>query len=72
MAHLPPSRGKPSGGGQAVDATGIWPMSSALCPESLSQLRVQRIWFLGGGREALGEGGEGRGEGSTGSLPAQL
>ena len=39
-------------------------MSPALFPESLPQPRVQRIWFLGGGREALGEGGGGgwRGE----------
>ena len=70
VAHLPPSGGSPSGGGQIVDATGIWPMSPALFPESLPQPRVQRIWFLGGGREALGEGGEGCGEGSAGSLPA--
>lgn len=64
VAHLPPSGGSPSGGGQVVDATGIWPMSPALFPESLPQPRVQRIWFLGWGREALGEGGGGawRGE----------
>lgn len=72
MAHLPPSGGSPSGGGQVVDSTGIWPMSPVLCAEILPQPRVHRVWFVGGGREALGEGGEGYGEGSIGSLSAQL
>lgn len=47
-------------------------MSPVLCAEILPQPRVHRVWFVGRGREAIGEGGEGHGEGSVGSLSAQL